>query len=301
VTRLEKQSPRQREWGPGFVKIIEANGQFLCSSKGNKDVVMPTALILLIALECGADSPMAEARDAAVLELATQATDYSAGMFTKLEALRTLGKLGSDAKAAAPILADKLGRIRRGDVLPLQEAIVVTLGKIGPAATAAIPTITRAAGQDIDLDRAISHSIGLILVSPEAHEISELAKLLHSRDVSQRVRAAKALALKGPRAEAAAPALVLALQDNDADVRRAAVGALRAIQPNQRPTEAIMQVYIQDLEDSDDNVRLLAARALGRMGPAAAAAVPALQKATGDVESDVRRAATEALGKISPQ
>jgi HEAT repeat protein len=50
----------------------------------------------------------------------------------------------------------------------------------------------------------------------------------------------------------------------------------------------------------DLDVRYEAVRALGRIGPAAKAAVPAVAAAASDANADLRAAAAEALGRIDP-
>ncbi len=57
---------------------------------------------------------------------------------------------------------------------------------------------------------------------------------------------------------------------------------------------------VKDLRDQRINVRAAAARALGRIGPEAKAAVPALSKALKDNNADVRRAAARALKQMQP-
>ena len=57
---------------------------------------------------------------------------------------------------------------------------------------------------------------------------------------------------------------------------------------------------IDALEDPDHDVRVSSARALGRFGPDARDAVPALTKTLSDPSRLVRLAATEALGKMGP-
>lgn len=52
---------------------------------------------------------------------------------------------------------------------------------------------------------------------------------------------------------------------------------------------------------ADCRVRWAAADALGKIGPAAAEAVPALTAALTDADWDVRRAAADALGRIGPE
>jgi HEAT repeat protein len=49
------------------------------------------------------------------------------------------------------------------------------------------------------------------------------------------------------------------------------------------------------LSNDDNRVRQVAAEALGRFGPAAGSALPALQRALSDPDPDVRRVAGDAI------
>jgi len=59
-------------------------------------------------------------------------------------------------------------------------------------------------------------------------------------------------------------------------------------------------VLVEMLGDEEAWLRATAAENLGRMGPAAKAAVPALRKALGDEDRRVRAAAFDALTRIEP-
>ncbi len=61
-----------------------------------------------------------------------------------------------------------------------------------------------------------------------------------------------------------------------------------------------VQALIPYLKDSSPEKRLLAAEELGRMGPPAASAVPALGRGLRDSSVEVRQTAAVALGKIGP-
>lgn len=61
-----------------------------------------------------------------------------------------------------------------------------------------------------------------------------------------------------------------------------------------------VETLTESLEDDDPNVRYSAAKALGKYGPEATAAVPALADALQDQDSDVRMGAAYALAKIGP-
>ena len=70
------------------------------------------------------------------------------------------------------------------------------------------------------------------------------------------------------------------------DVRRSAADALGKIGP---PAAEAVPALAAALHDPDEDVRRSAADALGKIGPAAAEAVPALAAALHDPDRDVRR------------
>jgi HEAT repeat protein len=90
------------------------------------------------------------------------------------------------------------------------------------------------------------------------------------------------------------PALrVAAAKDPDSDVARVAAESVASVE--QQEVARLERL----LADRDDNVRLLAAKALGRMGSGAAKALPALQQAASkDPDRDVRSVAANAVDLI---
>ena len=58
---------------------------------------------------------------------------------------------------------------------------------------------------------------------------------------------------------------------------------------------------INALSDNDEDVRIAAAEALGKIGPEAKGAVPALIIVLGDSDHVMRNRTVEALGKIGPE
>ena len=79
------------------------------------------------------------------------------------------------------------------------------------------------------------------------------------------------------------------------------LAALRLVQPNQRPGDAEVNALAQDLQDPDPANRLRAIKALASLGGAAGSAVAALEALLDDKDPDVRRAASEALGRLPPR
>ena len=152
-------------------------------------------------------------------------------------------------------------------------------------------------------------------------------------DTNEYVREDMALALSkfGSAAESALPALVKALADGSARVRIMAAMALPKIDGSQtaavipvfkdviangnardrhwaavylhkiQPANAeIIPVFVGSLTNQDSGIRSSAAYSLLSYGFNARTAIPALQKALGDADADVRQAARDALQKIDP-
>jgi HEAT repeat protein len=93
----------------------------------------------------------------------------------------------------------------------------------------------------------------------------------------------------------ALPSLAAGLGDQDVRVRRAAMDALETLGPSAAPAAAAV---VGALADRDRFVRWAAARTLGKLAPTATeSAVPGLAWLLGDTDIDLRLAAAEALGR----
>src|SRR5437870_5216055 len=97
---------------------------------------------------------------------------------------------------------------------------------------------------------------------------------------------------------ATVPVLADLLGDDDQEVRWMAATALGAIGP---PAETAVPALTRALGDPYYLVRWTSADALGYIGPGARSAVPALTEALGDAEKDVRESAANALRTIDPE
>ena len=119
--------------------------------------------------------------------------------------------------------------------------------------------------------------------SAVSQSVPELVRLLRE-DKDPRVRwfTAGTIAELGPKAKDAVPALIDALRS-----REVAAGGR-------------VMLGIGAMTDEDGPIRLAAAVALGKIGPAARSAVPALVQALADPDSRVRGEAAAALGEIGP-
>jgi HEAT repeat protein len=111
-----------------------------------------------------------------------------------------------------------------------------------------------------------------------------------------RRNAADALGGIGKPTPESVAALRRCLADDDPAVRIAAVTALTTVLPKKDSVPLAARL----LRDPNPGVRVLAAELLGRIGPAAREAIPALKEALGDCEYRVRIAAAKAIGQMGP-
>jgi HEAT repeat protein len=158
---------------------------------------------------------------------------------------------------------------------------------------------------------------------------------LKAKDSASRITAASALALLGPNAEAAVPALTSALDDPGVEVPIAAMVALGEFGPaaataapalerkladrrffyssgapysgSHRAADALaaigpaaVPVLAEALASDSEDTRGWAAHALGQIGPPAKSAVPALERVVKTYGPQEGKPSVEALGTIGP-
>jgi len=129
-------------------------------------------------------------------------------------------------------------------------------------------------------------------------EFSEWIAGLSDPDPQVRRTAAENLSLAGEEARAAAVPLVRAAADDDEIVQEAATAALEEMGP---PDPAEVAELASLLEDESADTAYWAATLLGRLGSEAAPAVDRLAAALeGSRPLNVRQRAAWALGKIGP-
>jgi HEAT repeat protein len=144
--------------------------------------------------------------------------------------------------------------------------------------------------------------VALARIDPKAKELEGVIALVlqslvgYDGDGSDGARAigAEMLGECGPRAMSAAPALLKRLKDEEGSVRVASALALLRIAPDPHGAAA-MATLIGELKNPDLLVRILAADALGTLGPRAKDAAAALKAASEDPEPEVRQAVKDAL------
>jgi HEAT repeat protein len=221
-------------------------------------------------------------------------------------ALRLLSQLGPSAAEAAPALADVLGSSDPEFRLAAAEA----LARLGAGAAPALPALIRSLS-DWSPPVRRSAAKALAAAGPGAgYAIPWLLGLLADWDDPAREAAAAALVAIGA---AAVPLLAVVLEERDL--------GRTAERPRYREEVDRLWRRLEDegcwsapdtswhdpvwaaregLRERTEAVHLAAATALGRIGPAAAPAVPALSAALSDESYVVRLAVVRAVGEIGP-
>ncbi|PNG53100.1 putative oxidoreductase/HEAT repeat-containing protein [Variovorax sp. WDL1] len=229
----------------------------------------------------------------------------------------TLEDLGPQATAAVTALSatlkDSDAGVRRG--------AAKALAAIGPAARSAAAAL-RVAQSDADSSVRLAAADALLKVSP-ADAVSHVATLAaRLRDPDVNVWRDAISALRAIGAPATAPLTALLRGDGDSEVRRRAAVALGELGPAARPA---VPALIEAMKDSavkfnavvalgeiggdavvaplaklldDERYHVNAAIGLSKLGPEAAAAVPALTRALRHQDAETRFYAASALGAI---
>ena len=154
--------------------------------------------------------------------------------------------------------------------------------------------------------------------------IEELTKNVSDKNAELRFESIEALAKLGTAAKSSLPLVKLRLQDGDKTVRLRAAFAIQKIDPADREFVPVLAAAMREgdgrtllevaalgpnaawatptlsglLSHDSPKVRILAAKALGNIGPSASAASVALEAARRDSHASVQKAATEALARV---
>lgn len=212
----------------------------------------------------------------------------------RLKAVTKLGEQGADAKlAVGPLL-----RCLRNSNATLRSFIRDTLTKIGPPAEGDVPAILDVLD---DADTAVRLAAVDELAqagSSARNAVTALARNLKDHNDQVRRHVAQAIAKIGVSdsdRDTLLPKFSEALRDRDQAVR-AAVAQVMAQFSFSRADVAMLTRY---LTETDANVLTFAARALGKVGPAAKSTVPALIAAFAKAsDTAVKAAVMQALAGI---
>ena len=206
---------------------------------------------------------------------------------------------GVAAKSPAQWLADLDSR----DTVARQVA-AHALGMLPASPEAVARLIAALKDSDAEVRITAAESLGRLKSDP-AGTVPALTAALEDGDRFVCVAAAQALEAFGPGAAPAVPALKKALADRNWNfdfrpLRAAAAEALLKIAPAEggAALELLTRRLLDDDRPDSYGTRAAGAAALGRIGPAAAPALPRLLARLDDREASVRTAAAEAVLRI---
>jgi HEAT repeat protein len=183
--------------------------------------------------------------------------------------------------------------------------------------TDAIPAIPALVESLSDSDRFVRwvavRTLGRLASRQPELVVPAVAKLLVDGDLDVEIAAANTLERYGPAATAAIVPLGLRASNGDSDIRIAAMKALEAIGTDAAPALPSVALNLvpktraeREQASGPDagplppaRARIAAAETLGRFGKLATQAIPVLRQTINDTDSDVRRAASEAILKIT--
>jgi HEAT repeat protein len=173
------------------------------------------------------------------------------------------------------------------------------LGNLGPLARSAVPALVRVLRDPIDRVRYNAAS-ALERIEPDPAHVASLVELL-DEPAGIRARAVRVLKRMGLGARAAAPKLVEGLRSALTLARRESAYALRDISDPEAET-----ALVQALKDPDGEVRRAASEAIGRIGLIANATLSSVVRVLTKVrDSDpsevVRISASLQLSALQPQ
>jgi uncharacterized protein (TIGR03067 family) len=209
---------------------------------------------------------------------------------TRQLAVSALLRISPSAKDAIPTLIEAL----KDSAQPARASVATALVRIAPGAKEAVPSLIDCLKKG---DGALQSAAfeALYRIGPEGKDaVLALTPLLRHEDTQVRTFAATLLGKIGSGARGATPALIGNLRDRDLAVRRAAFEALERVGLEDKDAPALTLA----LKHEDGQVRIFAAILLGKTGPGARDAIPALIATLQDPVLGASRAAFEALEKV---
>jgi HEAT repeat protein len=221
-------------------------------------------------------------------------TDLLKDAGVRYAAMGALGRMGADAKAAAPALAELVKGADRNARL----VAAGTLERIGPEAKAAVPALVELLKEKDSVVR-LRATAALLRVGAEPKDVVPgLADAVRDLSVLTELRNAEALRRYGNEAEPLRPALRDLLGHADVFTRLAAAELLWQLDPAEK--DAAVPVLLEALTNPAPAARLGAAAALCRVDPDNPRGPAALTAALADPDPFVRQEAARAVGRVGP-
>lgn len=209
-----------------------------------------------------------------------------------------LGRLGQGAREAVPLLVDTIGNEESGGRTLV--AAMNALAEIGPPDDCVPLLVVRTRLRVEEVREAAARALGRVPRLTDA-AVNELESLLSSDAPGTRIAAARALAAHGVKLDVAALALAKIVR-RDPQASFDAIWALQSLGPAAQP--ALLEL-VRALS-SDVRVPAgfggwsVAPAVVNPLSSIGAPAVPALQAALGNSSVQVRGLAVRALGQIGP-
>jgi HEAT repeat protein len=228
--------------------------------------------------------------------------------YVRADAAEALGKIGPPPIASIPALTQALC----DDFWQVRHHAAKALARFGTEASEATGRLEDVAGNDSSGLVRVAAAASLASICGQAERaVGLLVTLLNHSELNTRAATAEALRSVGSAAAAAVPELIARLGDGDWQVRAAAAETLGELGAAAvAAVRALAVAFLEDYKAPDasarirygdgpiyDLVRHHAARALGKIGPAAQGALPALRSASA-YQSVVCAAAEEAIRLI---
>lgn len=220
-----------------------------------------------------ASKHQATSNQTAALVVALKDPEYVV-RFAVADALVSLPS-GDKMSEAVPVLLEVIGSGSEEE----QTRAVHLLTRVGPAAKSAVPTLVKLL-EDKRFSVRFEAALALTAID-EVERVKAVPVLIEGTESKVNTRqhqAAKSLALIGPPAKAAIPALEKLFTANYIHTRYCAAEAVALIDPSK--TEAAVKVLVATLDDKKGQgmVRAYVLTALRKIGPAAKAALPRLNE-----------------------
>jgi WD40 repeat protein len=209
-------------------------------------------------------------------------------------AREALKRLGPARKEEAVVLAGYLGDRSAG----VRRFALESLAGLGKDAGAAVPELVRMAEKDSSVELRCRAIRTLVEVRPaDPAVVRMLNESMKDADTQVCLYAVVALA-RVPVKAGSLPGLLRGLDHDDAEVSKAAGESLAEAKLSEKDVPALAGLLGETRKDA---VRMQLVRLLGKLGPEAAGAVPALAETLGRTKGEERMEVVEVLGKIGPR
>ena len=216
-------------------------------------------------------------------------------------AAMALGQIGTSNPESLTLVLPALGTAARQDASPdVRRQAVAGIAQQKPDdSTAAVPDLTESLRAEKDAAVRLELATSLGRFGPAAAAaVTTLTDCLPDADAKLRAAAASALGRIGADASTAAPALLARLADPDPAVKREAVAAVSRVKPAEPAPVAAALVKL--LATADPRLRREVLESLGWLADPRADTVTAVAGELARADADVRVTAAQTLGRFGP-